>query len=591
MGDQDELNATFPMRPNRGVNRGYQTGQLRADGTLATFTARVRADGVSRRSPAGRSCTATCSSPSRPAISSAASSSATTARRLRGRKAYDNAEFLASTDERFRPGLSVVRARRHALRRRHVSRHHPAQGLHHRVPARSHRRAQARERRSTWAASGASCTTRRGATRRRALSTESAAQLVAAARRTRTAGGATRRSSCSCSAATRPSSPALKKLAETAPGRAHAPARAVDARWTGQPRAGDRRQGARRSVARRARLGRAARRAMAGRAESVRCTAAVLEAHRRRGLGGPRAAGGVARRVAAGPRETALASLLERHGDDPVVVDAALSGLRGGEAAVLAKSAASRRADVAGARNGHHDAGGDDRARRAGRRGAALFQQVGGRRRVRRGSDRRCCAAPKSRCSARRRRAHRPGAAAAAAAAGGGRRRRCRPRPAAARRSRRRAGVSTRRRRPRGAAVPRRTGGAPAAARTGRRRWPGWRRRQRAAAELASRPRSARSPRAGGDLGHARGRAARAHRVARQTGRGGAGRAAHGRRAAAVRRRADGLSEASVWPVTRPDGRGKERLAPTSRRIGVWRSRPRRFRRGFCSTARKARSA
>jgi hypothetical protein len=36
MGDPAELNATFPVRPTRGVNRGYQTGQLRADGTLAT---------------------------------------------------------------------------------------------------------------------------------------------------------------------------------------------------------------------------------------------------------------------------------------------------------------------------------------------------------------------------------------------------------------------------------------------------------------------------------------------------------------------------------------------------------------------------
>ena len=34
-------------------------------------------------------------------------------------------------------GLSVHRSRRHAVHRRHVSRHHPAQGLHHRVPARS----------------------------------------------------------------------------------------------------------------------------------------------------------------------------------------------------------------------------------------------------------------------------------------------------------------------------------------------------------------------------------------------------------------------------------------------------------------------
>ncbi len=38
MGDQAELNATFPIRANPGVNRGYVDGQLRADGTLATYT-------------------------------------------------------------------------------------------------------------------------------------------------------------------------------------------------------------------------------------------------------------------------------------------------------------------------------------------------------------------------------------------------------------------------------------------------------------------------------------------------------------------------------------------------------------------------
>ena len=48
-----------------------------------------------------------------------------------------------------------------------------------------------------------------------------------------------------------------------------------------------------------------------------------------------RAAGRVPRCAAAGARETALTSLLEKHAGDPVVVDAALSGLRGGEAAVL----------------------------------------------------------------------------------------------------------------------------------------------------------------------------------------------------------------------------------------------------------------
>jgi mono/diheme cytochrome c family protein len=43
----------------------------------------------------------------------------------------------------------------------------------------------------------------------------------------------------------------------------------------------------------------------------------------------------------AGPRETAIASLLERHADDPITMDAALSGLRGSEAAVLERLLAS----------------------------------------------------------------------------------------------------------------------------------------------------------------------------------------------------------------------------------------------------------
>jgi HEAT repeat protein len=38
-----------------------------------------------------------------------------------------------------------------------------------------------------------------------------------------------------------------------------------------------------------------------------------------------------------GPREAALELLLERYGDDPVTMDAALSGLRGEESAVLQK--------------------------------------------------------------------------------------------------------------------------------------------------------------------------------------------------------------------------------------------------------------
>ena len=43
-----------------------------------------------------------------------------------------------------------------------------------------------------------------------------------------------------------------------------------------------------------------------------------------------------------GAREAAAAAMFERHAADPVVVDAALSGLRGGEAVVLENTAAER---------------------------------------------------------------------------------------------------------------------------------------------------------------------------------------------------------------------------------------------------------
>ena len=50
----DNLNATWPIRPTPGVNRGYQAGVLRADGTLVVVHGRGRADGLSRRPFAGR---------------------------------------------------------------------------------------------------------------------------------------------------------------------------------------------------------------------------------------------------------------------------------------------------------------------------------------------------------------------------------------------------------------------------------------------------------------------------------------------------------------------------------------------------------
>jgi mono/diheme cytochrome c family protein/HEAT repeat protein len=102
MGEQSELNATFPVRPTAGVNRGYVDGQLRADGTLATFTA-VTAPTVYRgdRLPSELRGNVFLAEPTGNLVSRIIV--ADDGKSLRGRKAYPNAEFLASTDERFRP--------------------------------------------------------------------------------------------------------------------------------------------------------------------------------------------------------------------------------------------------------------------------------------------------------------------------------------------------------------------------------------------------------------------------------------------------------------------------------------------------------
>jgi hypothetical protein len=100
--DRDQLNTVWPVRTNWGVNRGYQTGVLRPDGTLSEVTAAAaptvyRGDRLPRDlygnvfvvDPSGNFV-------SRIIVSDDGST-------LRGRKAYEGAEFLAATDERFRP--------------------------------------------------------------------------------------------------------------------------------------------------------------------------------------------------------------------------------------------------------------------------------------------------------------------------------------------------------------------------------------------------------------------------------------------------------------------------------------------------------
>jgi putative membrane-bound dehydrogenase-like protein len=97
-----ELNTVWPVRPNPGTNRAYQIGIDRADGTLARFTS-VCAPVVYRgdRLPADVYGSVFVAEPAANLVSRITLEDDGTS--LRARKSYDRGEFLASTDERFRP--------------------------------------------------------------------------------------------------------------------------------------------------------------------------------------------------------------------------------------------------------------------------------------------------------------------------------------------------------------------------------------------------------------------------------------------------------------------------------------------------------
>jgi len=98
----EEVNTVWPVRPTRGVNRGYQNGILRPDGTLAHFTS-VSAPTVYRgdRLPSDLYGNVFVVEPAGNLVSRLIVKDEGSA--LTARKAYDHGEFLASTDERFRP--------------------------------------------------------------------------------------------------------------------------------------------------------------------------------------------------------------------------------------------------------------------------------------------------------------------------------------------------------------------------------------------------------------------------------------------------------------------------------------------------------
>ncbi|MEW6158346.1 MAG: c-type cytochrome [Verrucomicrobiota bacterium] len=94
--------STWPIRPNTGVNRGYQKGQLRADGTLATFTGACgpviyRGDNFPEEFRGNAFlCEPTANFIRRNILSEKDCA-------ISAKNAYEKSEFLASTDERFRP--------------------------------------------------------------------------------------------------------------------------------------------------------------------------------------------------------------------------------------------------------------------------------------------------------------------------------------------------------------------------------------------------------------------------------------------------------------------------------------------------------
>ncbi len=95
--------ATWPIRPTRGVNRGYRDGVLRADGTIATYQSAAtpliyRGDQLPKELQ-GNAFVTDCTGQlvHRLIVNDDGSG------RFSAKDAYPNAEFIASTDEWFRP--------------------------------------------------------------------------------------------------------------------------------------------------------------------------------------------------------------------------------------------------------------------------------------------------------------------------------------------------------------------------------------------------------------------------------------------------------------------------------------------------------
>jgi glucose/arabinose dehydrogenase len=100
--ENSDLNVVWPVRPNPGTNRAYQTGIDRENGSLAKFTS-VCAPLVYRgdRLPPDLYGNVFVAEPAANLVSRIVLTDDGSG--IRARKAYERGEFLASTDERFRP--------------------------------------------------------------------------------------------------------------------------------------------------------------------------------------------------------------------------------------------------------------------------------------------------------------------------------------------------------------------------------------------------------------------------------------------------------------------------------------------------------
>ena len=327
------INTVWPARPNPGTNRAYQAGIDRPDGSLARFTS-VCAPVIYRgdRLPAELYGNAFVAEPAANVVSRIVVTDDGTT--LRARKAYEQGEFLTSTDERFRPvflsnapdgTLYIVDMYRGVIQQRaDITEYLRDHIVSHRLErptgfGRIYRVMHDTTRRNT----------------ERGLSKASLAQLVDTLSNP---GGWWRDTAQQLlvQRGNRSIVPALVKLAGTAA----EPRTRLHALWTLDALDGIDPAAITTALEDPSRDVRVSAIRLAERwigEENSPIRTAVLKRLNDADWAVPEQLAASLGGLPAGARETAMVSLLERYAGDPVVMDAALSGLRGSEAAMLEK--------------------------------------------------------------------------------------------------------------------------------------------------------------------------------------------------------------------------------------------------------------